>query len=61
MDKGYIWVWLTIQTNREQNASNLVWQQECPGKLFCVDKRNKDGSHGTNFLPIQQMELPGVH
>ena len=22
MDKGYIWVWLTIQTNRKQNASN---------------------------------------
>ena len=23
MDEGYIWVWSTMQTNREQNASNM--------------------------------------
>ena len=65
------WVLSTMQTSRKQNESNgrfqaiskikLVCPWECSDNKSSLNKRNGDGPHRTQPLPIPQMELPGIH
>ena len=71
MDEGNVWVGSTIQTNRNQNASNREDFEDDIRLSLCDcgnaptsnsrNKRNGYDPHGTHPLPIWEMELTGVY